>query len=115
MIFFLYPLEKGRGAKKTFGSSPSLETNDLILQVEDLSVELENQSIIEHLSFTVKRGEVVTVLGPNGAGKTVLLKCLLRLLPYTGTIAWKKRDKNRICAPKASFHKRRALKRRRFF
>ncbi|MEJ2685530.1 MAG: metal ABC transporter ATP-binding protein [Candidatus Sulfobium sp.] len=64
--------------------------NGLILKVEDLNVELDRRSIIEHLSFTVKRGDIVTILGPNGAGKTVLLKCLLGLLPYDGDIAWEK-------------------------
>jgi zinc transport system ATP-binding protein len=64
--------------------------NGLILTVQDLNVELDHRSIIEHLSFTVKKGDIVTVLGPNGAGKTVLLKCLLGLLPYDGEIAWEK-------------------------
>jgi zinc transport system ATP-binding protein len=64
--------------------------NDLILEVQDLNVELDHRSIIEHLSFTVKRGDIVTILGPNGAGKTVLLKCLLGLLPYDGEIKWEK-------------------------
>jgi zinc transport system ATP-binding protein len=64
--------------------------NGLILRVQDLNVELDSRSIIEHLSFTVKRGDIVTILGPNGAGKTVLLKCLLELLPYVGEITWEK-------------------------
>jgi zinc transport system ATP-binding protein len=64
--------------------------NGLILTVQDLNVELDHRSIIEHLSFTVKKGDIITILGPNGAGKTVLLKCLLGLLPYDGEIAWEK-------------------------
>jgi zinc transport system ATP-binding protein len=64
--------------------------NDLILKVQDLNVKLDNRTIIEHLSFTVKRGDIVSIVGPNGAGKTVLLKCLLGLLPCGGKITWKK-------------------------
>ncbi|MEJ2182869.1 MAG: metal ABC transporter ATP-binding protein [Nitrospirota bacterium] len=64
--------------------------NDFILKVQDLNVELDHRRVIEHLSFTVKRGDIVTILGPNGAGKTVLLKCLLGLLPYAGEISWEK-------------------------
>jgi zinc transport system ATP-binding protein len=63
--------------------------NDFILKVKNLNVRLDNQDIIENLSFQVKRGDVVTILGPNGAGKTVLLKALLGLLPYKGEIEWK--------------------------
>ncbi|MEJ2695942.1 MAG: metal ABC transporter ATP-binding protein [Candidatus Sulfobium sp.] len=64
--------------------------NGLILRVKDLRVEMDRRNIIDHLSFTVKKGDIVTILGPNGAGKTVLLKCLLGLLPYDGEIAWEK-------------------------
>ncbi len=63
---------------------------DLILEVRNLSVMLDNQSIIENLSFEVKRGDALTILGPNGAGKSVLLKTLLGLIPYTGEIEWAK-------------------------
>jgi len=60
-----------------------------ILEVENLSVELDGEKIIRDLSFKVKKGDVVTILGPNGAGKTVLLKTLLGILPYQGEIKWK--------------------------
>jgi len=59
-----------------------------ILKVKNLNVKLENEEIIKGLSFEVKKGDVLTILGPNGAGKTVLLKTLLRLLPYRGEIHW---------------------------
>jgi len=62
--------------------------NELILKVRNLNVRLDHQSIIENLSFEVKRGDALTILGPNGAGKSVLLKTLLGLIPYRGEIEW---------------------------
>jgi zinc transport system ATP-binding protein len=64
--------------------------DETILEVSDLSVTLEGKHIIEDLSFSVKRGENLTILGPNGAGKTVLLRALLGTLPHEGSIAWRK-------------------------
>jgi branched-chain amino acid transport system ATP-binding protein len=32
--------------------------------------------VVEHLSFTVARGEAVGIVGPNGAGKTTLLNLI---------------------------------------
>jgi len=61
-----------------------------ILKVRNLNVRLDHQSIIENLSFEVKRGDTLTILGPNGAGKSVLLKTLLGLISYRGEIEWAK-------------------------
>jgi zinc transport system ATP-binding protein len=68
--------------------------NGLILKVKDLNVLLNHQSIIENLSFEVKKGDALTILGPNGAGKSVLLKTLLGLIPYRGEIEWAKAIKS---------------------
>lgn len=59
-----------------------------LLVVRNLSVRIENQSIIESLNFELSTGERLSILGPNGAGKTVLLKALLNLVPYSGEIIW---------------------------
>lgn len=62
---------------------------DIVLQVKNLDVKLNNEKIINNLSFQVRERDILTILGPNGAGKTVLLKALLGLLPYKGEITWK--------------------------
>jgi len=64
-----------------------------ILRVKNLNVKLNDEKIIEDLSFEVKKGDILTILGPNGAGKTVLLKTLLGVLPYKGEIEWQKEVK----------------------
>jgi len=64
------------------------DKNDLALVVKNLTVELNNQKIIDNLSFEVKRGETLVVLGPNGAGKTTLLRALLGIVPYEGEVKW---------------------------
>jgi zinc transport system ATP-binding protein len=62
--------------------------DDYVLKVSNLSVTLQNQTILENVSFKVRTGTTLAVLGPNGAGKTVLFRTLLNLLPYEGKIEW---------------------------
>ncbi len=65
--------------------------NKNILEVKNLSLDFDNEKIINNLSFNVKKGEFLTILGPNGSGKTVLLKILLGLISgYEGEFIWQK-------------------------
>jgi ABC-type Mn2+/Zn2+ transport system ATPase subunit len=65
-----------------------VENKEYILKVSNLSVKLQNQTLLDHISFNVEKGKTLAVLGPNGAGKTILLKTLLNLVPHTGSIEW---------------------------
>jgi zinc transport system ATP-binding protein len=61
---------------------------EYILEVSDLSVKSQDQTILDSVSFKVKRGTTLAIVGPNGAGKTMLFRALLNLVPYTGEIKW---------------------------
>ncbi len=69
------------------------DSKDYVLKVSNLKVELQNQIILDHVTFEIKRGTTLAIVGPNGAGKTVLFKTLLNLLPYTGKIEWAEKTK----------------------
>jgi zinc transport system ATP-binding protein len=64
------------------------EPDGYILKVENLNVKLQSQTILEDLSFEVKKGTTLAVMGPNGAGKSMLFRTLLNLVPYQGKIEW---------------------------
>lgn len=64
------------------------ENSDYILKVSDLNVKLQNQILLDNVSFNVRKGTTLAILGPNGAGKSVLFRTLLNLIPYTGKIEW---------------------------
>jgi zinc transport system ATP-binding protein len=64
-----------------------------ILKVSDLGVNLQNQTLLEHVSFNVRKGTTIAILGPNGAGKTVLFRTLLNRIPHTGQIQWTEKVK----------------------
>jgi ABC-type multidrug transport system ATPase subunit len=52
----------------------------------DVTLVLGAQSILDRVSFTIKRGESVALVGPNGSGKTSLLRCVLGFVPFTGRL-----------------------------
>ena len=54
----------------------------MIFSVEHGEFGYADRKILQDISFSVKKGEVLTVLGPNGVGKTTLLKCMMGLLPW---------------------------------
>lgn len=60
-----------------------------ILEVTNLSVTLDGQTVVRDISFAIDKGESLAIVGPNGAGKTVLLKSILGILPHQGEVQWR--------------------------
>lgn len=63
-------------------------TEDIILDVDRLSIRFGPVTILKDVSFRVSRGESVAVIGPNGSGKTVLFRALIGAIPSEGTLTW---------------------------
>ncbi len=54
----------------------------MMLEIRDLTVEVEGKEIIKDLTLNIERGEVHILFGPNGCGKTTLLLTILGLPNY---------------------------------
>jgi len=53
-----------------------------MLEIKDLTVEVEGKEIIRDLTLNIERGEVHVLFGPNGCGKTTLLLAILGFPNY---------------------------------
>jgi ABC-2 type transport system ATP-binding protein len=57
-----------------------------VIEVNELTKKFGDLVAVDHISFTVKEGEIFGFLGPNGAGKTTCIKMLTTLLhPTSGS------------------------------
>ena len=58
------------------------------LRVENLSVRIGSDPILQDINLHVHCGELVALIGPNGAGKSTFLKAILGQREYEGVIAF---------------------------
>ena len=62
-------------------------TNNLMIEVANLTKRYAGNTAVSDLSFTVGRGEIVGFLGENGAGKSTTMRILSCFLPATSGTA----------------------------
>lgn len=57
----------------------------ILLEAKNLSAgHGGEQAVLENVSLTIRRGEIVTIVGPNGSGKSTLLRSLIGAIKPTG-------------------------------
>lgn len=69
--------------------------SETLIALNGVSVIRDGRKILDNISLTLQRGEIITIIGPNGAGKSTLLKLALGLIsPTSGSV--RKNDALRI-------------------
>ena len=64
-------------------SAASAEQRSIYFLLHDLSLTLGFRTVLDGVSFDLRRGEIFGLLGPNGSGKRSLLRCLTGLYKPT--------------------------------
>ncbi|MFC0213291.1 ABC transporter ATP-binding protein [Paenibacillus chartarius] len=57
--------------------------NSTVLAVRELTKKIGRHSIVNEVSFEIRRGEIVGLVGPNGAGKTTIIRMIAGLIAFT--------------------------------
>lgn len=58
------------------------------LKLQNITVRIGNETILDNLSFHLHCGEMTALIGPNGAGKSTILKTILGQQEYDGVISF---------------------------
>lgn len=58
------------------------------LRIQNLSVRMGNDTILEDVNMHVHCGQLVALIGPNGAGKSTLIKAILGQIDHDGVISF---------------------------
>ena len=61
--------------------------NDL-LTVENLSVKIDGETILDNISFILRPGDKTTLIGQNDIQTTALIRAIMGEIEYEGTVKW---------------------------
>ena len=68
-----------------------------MLECRNLSLRLNEQTIISRLNFRISSGEKILLKGPSGSGKTSILHLIMGFIPPNdGELIWKLADYNKL-------------------
>lgn len=60
--------------------------DEVVIEVTNLKKTYHDVTVVDEVSFQIKRNEIFSLLGPNGSGKTTLISMLSGLIPVTSGV-----------------------------
>ncbi len=78
-----------------------MQTENNIVQLKDITVAFDGETVLDNLSLDIKDKEFITLLGPSGCGKTTTLRLIAGFLtPDTGDVVFEGKKINGVPAYK---------------
>lgn len=70
--------------------------DDVVLRLENLTMQFGGLKAVNDLSFDVKQGEIFGLIGPNGAGKTTVFNCITQFYKPTAGQVYYRTKENKV-------------------
>ncbi len=64
----------------------SLENNGILVEAKGLRISFGENTVVNHISFNVRSGEIVGIVGESGSGKSMTALSLMRLTPENANV-----------------------------
>ncbi|MCT2398748.1 ribosome-associated ATPase/putative transporter RbbA [Novosphingobium mangrovi (ex Huang et al. 2023)] len=84
----LLPEEKTQGYEPVTIPPLQADGTDIAIEARDLTMRFGDFTAVDHVSFSIHRGEIFGFLGSNGCGKSTTMKMLTGLLSASEGEAW---------------------------
>ncbi|MCR8843209.1 ABC transporter ATP-binding protein/permease [Paenibacillus sp. SC116] len=82
--FFNVPVEHAQSVTESNGIIRQEDGSGPAIELENLSIVLDDKLIIDHMNLTIQRGQTVAVIGRSGSGKSTLFYSLVGFHEPTG-------------------------------
>lgn len=70
---------------------------ETMLTVNHLCKSFKDKEVLNHISFDVRKGEIMAILGPNGAGKSTTIRNIMGIMyPDKGTVTFQNNQAGEI-------------------
>ena len=60
----------------------NMQMDNPFLQIQNLNVSFRGKTVVDSVSFSIRRGETLALVGESGSGKSVTALSIMQLLPY---------------------------------
>ena len=65
-----------------------MSNRESIVEITNLGVRYDDVVALEHVNLTIYNNDFIGVIGPNGGGKSTLVKAIMGIIPYSGSIEY---------------------------
>lgn len=65
-----------------------MSSHERYIAIRNLKARYDNVTAIEHVNLDIYADDFIGIIGPNGGGKSTLVKAIMGILPYSGTIEY---------------------------